>query len=111
MKVVITWWNLDDSPSIVTSLKALVDRGPDDWRNVDGLRSKLWLHDPDTNRWGAVMLWDCDRDHSAPLPPNAAMELIGKPPAVRLVADVVASVGVLTGNHQTAPTHGNGAGR
>ncbi|MFI9753956.1 hypothetical protein [Streptomyces collinus] len=99
MKATISWWDLTGSGQTIDSLRVyLRDEGVDPWREVPGMRLKFWISDRETERWGAVMLWDSDADLTAPLPPNRATELIGYPPAVRMVSDVEAVVeGVLSG--------------
>ena len=59
---------------------------------MHGMRLKFWISDRETNRWGAVMLWDATADLTAPMPPNRAAELIGYPPTVRILTDVEAIV-------------------
>jgi hypothetical protein len=92
----ITWWDLSQSPQTIESLRAyLVEEGIAPWERIDGMVLKFWISDPATNRWGAVMLWDSPESAKAPMPPNRALELIGYPPQIRLVADVEALVGRL----------------
>jgi hypothetical protein len=57
---------------------------------VPGLRFKMWLSDPDTNRWGAVLLWESDEASRQELP-SRALELIGYPPAAAHSFDVEAT--------------------
>ncbi|MFI6638972.1 hypothetical protein [Streptomyces sp. NPDC050504] len=91
MRVDIAWWDLDGSPQTIDSLREhLRDGTADAWREVPGLRLKLWLADRRLNRWGAVMLWESDRPEV--LPPNRAAELIGGPPTHRTGFDVEAAV-------------------
>jgi hypothetical protein len=93
MKATISWWNLDRSDQTVDSLRAyLRDEGVQPWEAVAGLGLKLWIADRDTNRWGAVMLWESADAAERPLPPNRANELIGYPPAQRVSFDVEATV-------------------
>jgi hypothetical protein len=93
----VTWWQLDGSGQTVDSLhEQLRAEGVRAWREVPGLCLKLWIADRDTNRWGAVMVWDGEPD--GPLPPNRAAELIGRPPTERLsftVAEAVANPAIL----------------
>jgi trans-2,3-dihydro-3-hydroxyanthranilate isomerase len=56
------------------------------------MRLKFWISDRQTNRWGAVMLWDTAADLTGPMPPNRATELIGYPPSFRMMSDVEAIV-------------------
>jgi len=104
MKAVITWWDLNDSEQTIDSLrKFLRDGGVQPWSSVRGLRLKFWISDRDTNRWGAVMLWESANAIDQPLPPNHAAKLIGYPPTLRASFDIDAtiegifSLSVLTG--------------
>ncbi|MFJ4337088.1 hypothetical protein [Streptomyces sp. NPDC088915] len=104
MKATIAWWDLTGSGQTVESLRVyLRDEGVEPWTEVPGMRLKFWISDPATDRWGAVMLWDSDADLTAPMPPNRATELIGRPPAVRMVSDVEA---VVEGAHSGGPLEG-----
>lgn len=101
MKATISWWDLTGSGQTIDSLRVyLRDEGVEPWTEVHGLRLKFWISDRGTNRWGAVMLWDSDADLTAPMPPNRATELIGRPPTVRLASDVEALV---EGAHSGGP--------
>lgn len=94
MKAVIAWWDLRGTGHSVASLRESLRReGTDAWASVEGLRHKFWISDPVGERWGAVMVWDSEEDAlQRGLPPNRAAELIGRPPALRLVMDVEAAV-------------------
>lgn len=104
MRATIAWWDLDRSGQTIDSLRAqLRADGVAPWERVRGLRSKFWISDRRTNRWGAVMLWDAGADPSAPLPPNRAAELIGYPPTLRMATDVEA---IVSGLHDHRPGPG-----
>ncbi|MCX5077794.1 hypothetical protein OG321_35635 [Streptomyces sp. NBC_00424] len=91
MKATISWWDLTGSDQTIDSLRAyLRDEGVDPWTEIHGMRLKFWISDRQTNRWGAVMLWDSTADLTASLPPNRATELIGYPPSIRMMTDVEA---------------------
>ena len=97
MKAVIVWWDLPGTGQTAASLRESLRReGTDVWASVEGLRHKFWISDPAGERWGAVMVWASAEDAEAArrrgLPPNRAAELIGRPPALRLVMDVEAAV-------------------
>lgn len=93
MRADITWWDLAESGQTIDSLRGrLRDEGVEEWSGVPGLRLKFWISDRQTDRWGAVMLWDDTADPAAPLPTNRALELIGFPPTLRLVTEVEAVV-------------------
>ncbi|GGY27935.1 hypothetical protein [Streptomyces djakartensis] len=101
MKATISWWDLTGSGQTIDSLRVyLREEGVDPWTGIHGMRLKFWISDRETNRWGAVMLWDSDADLTAPLPPNRATELIGYPPTVRLMSDVEA---IVEGVHSGRP--------
>lgn len=93
MKATISWWDLSGSDQTIDSLRVyLRDEGVQPWTEVHGMRLKFWISDRQTNRWGAVMLWDATADLTAPMPPNRATELIGYPPTLRMATDVEAVV-------------------
>lgn len=106
MRVDIAWWDLDGTPQTVESLREhLRDEAAGTWAEVPGLLLKLWVADPRTNRWGAVMLWEEDRPGDGRMPPNRAAELIGRPPAHRHRFEVEAAV---EGVHSLPALHGLG---
>jgi hypothetical protein len=93
MKATISWWDLSGSDQTIDSLGVyLREEGVAPWAQVHGLRLKFWISDRQTNRWGAVMLWEPTADPTAPMPPNRATELIGYPPTHRMMTDVEAIV-------------------
>ena len=93
MKATIAWWDLDRSDQTIDSLRVyLREEGVRPWAGIHGLRLKFWISDRQTNRWGAVMLWESTADLTAPMPPNRAAELIGYPPTHRMMVDVEAAV-------------------
>ncbi|MFJ6291723.1 hypothetical protein ACIQJX_00015 [Streptomyces griseoviridis] len=91
MRVVIAWWNLDQSEQTITSLRTFLrDEAVDHFSHQPGLRLKVWISDSAANRWGAVFLWESAQAAAAPLPARAAA-LIGYPPTHRHVFDVEAT--------------------
>ncbi|MFG3284223.1 hypothetical protein [Streptomyces sp. NPDC048111] len=91
MRVTVAWWDLADSQQTVDSLEQdLRDGSVEPWREVEGLRLKLWIADRERGRWGAVMWWDSAAAAEQPLPPNRAAELIGYAPEHRVGFDVAA---------------------
>lgn len=93
MKAAVSWWDLAGSTQTIDSLRDyLREEGVEPWERVHGMRLKFWISDRETNRWGAVMLWEATADLTAPMPPNRAAELIGYPPTVRILTDVEAIV-------------------
>ncbi|WP_392423639.1 hypothetical protein [Barrientosiimonas humi] len=92
MRAVISWWDLNSSGQTIESLRSdLLAHGVEEWKNVPGLRLKLWISDDSTNRWGAVMLWDDDAGTTTVMPANRAAQRIGYPATVRLEARVEAT--------------------
>jgi hypothetical protein len=103
----VSWWDLTGSDQTIESLRRyLAHEGVQPWEAVRGLRLKFWMADPERNLWGAVMLWETGADLSQPLPPHRAVELIGRPPAVRHRFEVEATV---EGLHETAVLAGLGS--
>jgi hypothetical protein len=92
MRTVIVWWDLSDSAQTIGSLRTyLRDESVTAFAEVRGLRLKIWIADPQTNRWGAVLLWESAEAAAQPLPSRAAA-LIGYPPTQSHVFDVEATV-------------------
>ena len=59
MRTVIVWWDLSDSVQTIESLRTyLLDESVTAFAEVPGLRFKMWIADPQTNRWGAVLPWE-----------------------------------------------------
>ena len=93
MKAIISWWDLAGSDQTIDSLRtSLLNDGVEAWSKVPGLRLKFWISDRQTDRWGAVMLWEDSADPTVMMPANRATELIGYPPSLRLTTDVEAVV-------------------
>ncbi|CAM3170445.1 hypothetical protein [Stackebrandtia soli] len=92
MHVVILWWELAESDQTIGSLRRyLRDESVAAFAEVPGLRLKTWISDSDTDRWGAVLLWE-SREASLRPTPSRAAELIGYPPTTRHEFDVEATV-------------------
>ena len=92
MRTVIVWWDLSESTQTIESLRTyLRDESVAAFAEVPGLRLKVWIADPETNRWGAVLLWESVEAAAQPLPSRAAA-LIGYPPTQSHVFDVEATV-------------------
>lgn len=86
MKVIIAWWNLDESEQTIESMqKHLAHDTTDAWDGIDGLKSKIWISDTEKNIWGAIMVWESSASLLKPLPPNRAQQLIGYKPSLRIV--------------------------
>ena len=57
MRTVIVWWELSESAQTIESLRTyLLQESVTAFAEVPGLRFKMWIADPQTNRWGAVLL-------------------------------------------------------
>lgn len=94
MIATLAWWDLTGSNESAETLRQyLADEGIAPWEEVEGMLLKIWISDPKSNRWGAIMLWETPEAARAPLPPNRAQERIGYPPEIRMLCDVEAVVG------------------
>ncbi len=92
MRATVAWWDLKGSGHSVASLRSyLREEAVDRFAGVEGLRLKFWIADPETERWGAVMLWETAEAAARPLAPRAA-ELIGRTPVQYTVFEVEATV-------------------
>ncbi|MEU9377402.1 hypothetical protein AB0D94_27030 [Streptomyces sp. NPDC048255] len=92
MKAAVVWWDLAGSGQTIESLRDFLrDGAVDRFAEVEGLRLKFWISDPQTERWGAVLLWESAEAAAAPLPALAAA-LIGRAPVQRTLFDVEATV-------------------
>lgn len=91
MHAVIVWWDLSASGQTIESLRTyLREQSVAAFSDVPGLRFKMWISDPDADRWGAVLLWESKEASEQPLP-SRALELIGYPPTVAHSFDVEAT--------------------
>jgi hypothetical protein len=92
MHAEIVWWDLSESGQTIESLRDyLRDESVPAFSQVAGLRLKIWISDPATSRWGAILLWESEEAARQPLP-SRATALIGSPAVVRLGFDVEATV-------------------
>jgi hypothetical protein len=92
MRAHIVWWDLAESTQTIESLRAyLRDESVAAFAAVPGLRFKMWVADPEANRWGAVLLWESADAAAQPLPSRASA-LIGYPPTHSHGFDVEATV-------------------
>ena len=83
-------WNLADSKTTIEELRRyLRDESVDAFEDVPGLRFKAWISD--SERWGAVYLWESREDADQELP-SRARELIGKEPDIGEEFDVEATI-------------------
>ena len=95
MYSVVVWWDLHESAQTIGSLREYVENeAAQRYAAAPGLHLKFWIADPQTDRWGAVFLWESAQaaaDAAAALPARAA-ELIGGPPHQRAEFQVEAFV-------------------
>ena len=92
MIVRLVLWNLADSMTTVGELRRyLRDESVDAFASLDGLRLNLWLSDENTERWGAVELYESP-EAAAQEQPGRVRELIGKPPDIVEEFDLEASI-------------------
>lgn len=84
-------WELDGTATTIEELRTyLRDESVDAFSEVRGLRFKAWFSDAETNRWGAVYVWE-DAEAATQKLPSRARELIGKDPDVQEVFEVEAT--------------------
>lgn len=94
MVVRIVLWNLADSKSSVGELRRYVgDEAADAFAEVPGLLFKAWISDEETERWGAVYVWESAAAAEQPLP-SRARELIGRDPDIAEMFDLEATVSI-----------------
>ncbi|MFP5297459.1 MAG: hypothetical protein ACLGHL_00530 [Actinomycetota bacterium] len=80
MYVRIVLWNLEGSNTSIEELRTyLAEESVDAFSAVEGLALKLWVSDPETDRWGAIYLWGSREAAAQPLP-SKARQMIGKEP-------------------------------
>ena len=73
MHTAIVWWDLSESAKTIGSLRTyLLDESVTAFAEVRGLRLKIWIADPQTNRWGAVLVWESAEAAAQPLPSSPA---------------------------------------
>ena len=92
MYVRLVLWDLGDSPATIEQLRDYIaGEATEAFGAVEGLPLKMWISDPETNRWGAVYLWE-SREAAQQTLPSRARELIGKDPDEVREFDLEASV-------------------
>jgi hypothetical protein len=105
MHAEVVWWDLAGSGQTIESLRDyLRDESIPAFSQVAGLRLKIWISDPATSRWGAILLWDSEEAARQPLP-SRATALIGSPAVVRCGFDVEATI---EGQYQVEQLVGRG---
>ena len=94
MVVRLVIWNLADSQTNVGELRRyLRDEAVPAFEQVPGLLFKGWFSDEESERWGAVYVWESQEASEQELP-SRARELIGKNPDIVEVFDLEASVSI-----------------
>ena len=92
MIVRIVWWDLAGTATTIEALREyLRSESVDAFGAVEGLRLKLWIADPERDRWGAVYLWE-SREASQQTLPSRVREIIGKGPDFEEFFELEASV-------------------
>jgi hypothetical protein len=105
MRAMVAWWDLTESDQTIESMRSFLrDEAVDAWNRVPGLVNKFWIADRETNRWGAVFVWESAEAAATPHPRSAA-ELIGYPPTHRWVFDIEA---IAEGQHSLTGLAGLG---
>ncbi|MFG3392367.1 hypothetical protein [Streptomyces parvus] len=105
MKAMIAWWELAGSGHDAASLRTFLRAETRNWEAVDGLLLKMWISDPEHERWGAVLVWESEEAASRAELPRSAAEVIGQPLGLRVWFDVEATV---EGNHSLPSLAGHG---
>ncbi|WP_256252120.1 YdhR family protein [Streptomyces sp. yr375] len=105
MKAMIAWWDLTESRQTPGTLREFIREEEQKWADVPGLLLKIWLSDPSTGRWGAVLLWESEEAAKSAVLPRSPAELIGHPLDFRAWFDVEATV---EGPHSLALESGPG---
>ena len=94
MVVRFVLWSLADTTTSVEDLREyLRDEAVEAFEDVPGLLFKGWISDENSERWGAVYVFESAAAAEQPLP-SRARELIGKDPEIAEVFDLEASVSV-----------------
>ncbi len=89
----IAWWDLTDSAHTAETLRDFLrEEAEQSWSDIPGLLLKVWVSDPERNRWGAVFLWESAEAAAAAKLPRSAAELIGYPLEFREWFDIEATV-------------------
>ncbi|MBC3840310.1 YdhR family protein [Streptacidiphilus sp. 4-A2] len=90
MHAVIAWWDLTESGQSAESLRQVLrDEALPHFAQMPGLRVKFWISDPQTQRWGAVFLWE-SAEAAAAATPSRIGALIGYPPVFSSAFEVEA---------------------
>lgn len=92
MKAMIAWWDLTESQQTAGTLRDFIRQEEKHWTDISGLLLKVWLSDPSTGRWGAVLVWESEEAAKAAVLPHSPAELIGHPLDFRGWFDVEATV-------------------
>ncbi|MFE3824872.1 hypothetical protein [Streptomyces sp. NPDC059092] len=93
MKAMIAWWDLTESQQNPATLREFIREEEKRWADIPGLLLKIWISDPSSGRWGAVLLWESEGAAKSAVLPRSPAELIGHPLDFRAWFDVEAIVG------------------
>ncbi|NUR00284.1 MAG: hypothetical protein HOY79_28270 [Streptomyces sp.] len=91
MKAMIAWWDLTESQQTAGTLRDFIRKESEHWSGIPGLLLKIWLSDPSTGRWGALLLWESEEAARAAVLPRSPARLIGHPVDFRAWFDVEAT--------------------
>ncbi|MFB7674512.1 hypothetical protein ACFC26_24170 [Kitasatospora purpeofusca] len=91
MKAMIAWWDLTGSQQTAGTLRDFIREESEHWTGIPGLLLKIWLSDPSTGRWGALLLWESQEAARAATLPRSPAELIGHSVDFRAWFDVEAT--------------------
>ena len=90
----IALWSLADSDATVDQLREYIrSEAVPAFETVDGLLFKAWVSDENSERWGAVYVFESAESAEQPLP-SRARELIGKDPEIVDVFDLEATIAI-----------------
>ncbi|MBB1258107.1 hypothetical protein H3147_04590 [Streptomyces sp. OF8] len=93
MKAMVAWWDLTDSEESPDTLRDFVRDEEKYWRDIPGLLLKVWISDPSSGRWGAVLVWESEEAARSAVLPRSPAGAIGHPVDFRAWFDVEAAVG------------------
>ncbi|MFB8379066.1 hypothetical protein ACFYZ6_15460 [Streptomyces rubiginosohelvolus] len=102
MRAMIAWWDLTDAAETAETLQDFVAAEEKHWAEIPGLLLKVWISDPDTRRWGAVLLWESQEAARDAVLPGSPAVRIGHPVDFRAWFDVVATTGPGVAEHLSA---------
>lgn len=93
MKAMVAWWDLTESGESVETLRNFIHEEEESWRDIPGLLLKVWISDPASERWGAVLVWESEEAAKSAVLPRSPAGAIGHAVDFRAWFDVEAAVG------------------